>query len=200
MWVIFVSLMVPQSKNLCKQRKIEWNLSMPLSTKGPPHLFNSSRSPQFGMGWRGRLHSVQTAQLWNRPALEQLDCDTAWLRKSTAVRQLNSDAGPLCHSTGMGHRLWGGSGKTARARGPWRYSSTPVQKDSSNCSGRAQMMSQLQPGTSSLQWKLKSMLLQDRGEAGLHGEESLSQVPDWSTLMQMRTPNVHKSTVQKAVS
>lgn len=64
-----------------------------LSTDGCWHQFSASRNPKFGVGWRRKPDSVQTAPLWysttarNSSAVPQLSCVTAQLWSSTAVEQ-----------------------------------------------------------------------------------------------------------------
>lgn len=69
-----------------------------LSTGGCWGQFNPNRNPQFGMQWRRKFYSLQTAQLWysiavrtwclcNSSIESQLNYEAAWLWSSIAVRR-----------------------------------------------------------------------------------------------------------------
>lgn len=139
--------------------------------------FNASTNPQFGVQWRKKLHSVQTTQLWYSTAVGQLNSVKAQLWSRMAVRWpwgeapfwLDSSA-LLCSACSF--PLW--SGKMSLVMSLvfrlWCFRSSQGNIVFSH------------------QWKGKMCSVSHRG-IDLHREKFLPLVPEWSVLMQMRTPN-----------
>lgn len=129
-------------------------------------------------------YSMQTAQLWYSMGVVQLKSVIAQLWNSMAKEQHHWQAA----------LEWGRPG----ARALQLDSSTPVRlhllQSASFFSGETSSVFQFQPEKCrenvplTLQWKGKCILW-DRGELTLYKQKSPPLVPDWSVLMQMRTPS-----------
>ena len=128
--------------------------------------------PSLMYGWRRKIYSVQTAQLWSSTAVKQHGWEVALGQGLSLARQLCS---ALVCST---------------CSGPATLFCSCACLLPSALVRHLQYFSSSQETVFSVWWKGEVHSQRQRG-AHICGHESLPLVPDWSILMQMRIPNPH---------